>query len=122
MVQSVLIICDDSPVGKNSAAEAIRMGSGFAALGEELECEIIFKGEAVYLFNKNANPKAVNMDSAEETIMMADLSDLKIGIVKDALKKAGMTKEDLIDYENLEIITEKELALKIENFETCYRI
>jgi sulfur relay (sulfurtransferase) DsrF/TusC family protein len=54
--------------------------------------------------------------------MMADLSDLKIRIVKDALNKVGMTEEDLIDYENLEIISEKELALKIENFETCFRI
>jgi hypothetical protein len=34
----------------------------------------------------------------------------------------GMTHEDLIDYENLEIISEKEFAEKIETFETCFRI
>ena len=59
MVQSVLIISDQSPVGKNFAAETIRIGSGFVALGEFIDCRIVFMGDAVYLLNKNASPEAV---------------------------------------------------------------
>ena len=42
MVESVLIISDQSPVGKNFAAETIRIGSGFVALGEFIDCKIVF--------------------------------------------------------------------------------
>ncbi|MEJ2250614.1 MAG: DsrE family protein [Candidatus Lokiarchaeota archaeon] len=122
MVNSILILCDTSPVGKNSAVEAIRLGSGFVALGEEIPCEIVFMGDAVYLFNKNADPTAVNMDPNDETIEMADLSDLSVNILEEDLKAAGLTEEDLIDYENLRIISKEELIEKMNNTETCFRV
>jgi sulfur relay (sulfurtransferase) DsrF/TusC family protein len=121
MVESVLIISDRSPVGKNSAAEAIRIGSGFVALGEFIDCKIVLMGDAVYLFNKNASPEAVGMDSLDEVLEMADLSDLEVFIIDTALMDAGLTEEDLIDYENLKIIERDELINLIENARTCFR-
>ena len=110
MIESVVIICDKSPIGKNSAIEAIRLGSGFMGLGEEIDCKIIFTGDAVYLLSKHADPTAIGMDSYEEPLEMADLSDLELKVIDTSLKDAGLTKEDLIDYENLEIIDKEELA------------
>jgi len=121
MIKSVVIITDQSPVGKNSAAEAIRVGSGFVALGEFVACQVVFTGDAVYLLNKNANPKTVGMDSMDEVIEMADLSDLELYIIDSALKEAGMTKEDLIEYEKLKIINLEQLAELIEQATTCFR-
>jgi len=122
MIKSILILCDSSPIGKNSAVEAIRLGSGFVALGEEIPCEIVFMGDAVYLFNKNADPTTLNMDPNDETIEMADLSDLIVNILEDDLEAAGLTKEDLIDYENLHIISKRELIEKMKNADTSFRI
>ncbi|MFW9828324.1 MAG: DsrE family protein [Candidatus Thorarchaeota archaeon] len=121
MVESVLIISDQSPVGKNSAAEAIRIGSGFVALGEYIECRIVFMGDAVYLFNKNTTPEAVGVDNLDEVLEMADLSDLEINVLDSALSDAGLTKEDLIEYENLKIINIDELTKLIEEAHTCFR-
>ncbi len=121
MVESVVIICDQSPVGKNSAAEAIRIGSGFVALGEFIECQIVFTGDAVYLLHKNAIPEAVGMDPSTETIEMADLSDLELYVVNTALEDAGLTVDDLIDYENLKFININELADLIEKADMCFR-
>ncbi|MFX0040287.1 MAG: DsrE family protein [Promethearchaeota archaeon] len=121
MVESVLIISDQSPIGKNSAAEAIRIGSGFVALGEYVDCKIVFMGDAVYLLNKNATPEAVGLDNLDEVLEMADLSDLELYIIDTALFDAGLTKEDLIDYENLKIINIDELANLIEDAQTCFR-
>ncbi|MFX1389519.1 MAG: DsrE family protein [Promethearchaeota archaeon] len=121
MVDSVLIISDQSPIGKNSVAEAIRIGSGFVALGEYIDCKIVLMGDAVYLFNKNASPEAVGMDSFDEVLEMADLSDLEVYIIETALMEAGLTTEDLIDYENLKIIDIDELTDLIENANTCFR-
>jgi len=121
MVDSVVIITDQSPMGKNSALEAIRIGSGFVALGEYISCQIVFTGDAVYLFNKNAKPEAIGMDPLEEIMEIADLSDLELFILDQALSDAGMSTEDLIEYENLKIITIDEIVDLIENADTSFR-
>ena len=121
MVQSVVIISDKSPIGRNSAVEAIRIGSGFTALGEYIDCKIVFMGDAVYLFNKNCDPEAVGMDSLTEVIEMADLSDLEVYIIESALNDAGLTKDDLIEYENLKIINYDDLTELIADADTSFR-
>ncbi len=121
MIESVVIISDQSPIGKNSAIEAIRIGSGFTALGEHIDCKIVLTGNAVYLFNKSCNPETVGMDSLDEVLEIADLSDLEVYIIESALKDAGMTKDDLVEYENLKVINYDELTDLIENADTTFR-
>lgn len=121
MVESVVIISDQSPIGRNSTVEAIRIGSGFTALGEFIDCKIVFTGDAVYLFNKACNPEVVGMDPLTEVLEMADLSDLEVYIIESALIDAGLTKADMIDYENLKIIDYDDLTDLIANADTCFR-
>ena len=121
MVQSVVVISDQSPIGRNSAIEAIRIGSGFTALGEFIDCKIVLMGDAVYLFNKYCNPEVVGMDPLTEVMEMADLSDLEVYLVDTALTEAGLSKKDLTDYENLKVIDHDELTDLIANADTCFR-
>ncbi|MFX0007985.1 MAG: DsrE family protein [Promethearchaeota archaeon] len=121
MVESVVIISDQSPIGKNYAIEAIRIGSGFTALGEFIDCKIVFTGDAVYLFNKNCDPEAVGMDSLAEVLEIAELSDLEVYLIESALSDAGISKDDLIEFENLNIIGYDELADLIAKADTCFR-
>jgi sulfur relay (sulfurtransferase) DsrF/TusC family protein len=121
MIESVVIITDQSPIGKNSALEAIRIGSGFVALGEYVNCQIVLTGDAVYLLNKNAKPEAVGMDSLDEVMEIADLSDLELFVVDTALANAGMSADDLVEYEKLKIITIDEVVDLIENADTSFR-
>ena len=121
MVESVVVITDQSPIGKNSAAEAIRIGSGFVALGEYVNCQVVFTGDAVYLLNKNAVPDAVGMDPNDEVLEIADLSDLELYIIDSDLKNAGMTEDDLIEYENLKVITVDELSDLIDQADLAFR-
>ena len=121
MVDSALIITDKSPVGKNSAVEAIRIGSGFVALGEYIECKVVFTGDAVYLLSKDASPEVVGMDNLEEVFEMADLSDLELYILDSALANAGLSKDDLIEYENLNIISVDDLVDLIDTADICFR-
>ena len=78
-------------------------------------------GDAVYLMNKYAEPQKVGIDSFEEPLEMAELSDLEIYIVKEALEEAGLTEEDLVDYENLKIIDFEILTKLIEEADTSFR-
>jgi len=121
MIESVVIITDQSPMGKNSALEAIRIGSGFVALGEYVNCQIVFTGDAVYLLNKNAKPEAVGMDSLDEVMEIAELSDLELYVLDESLKDAGMSVDDLVEYELLKIITIEDIVDLIENADTSFR-
>ena len=121
MIESVVIISDRSPVGINSASEAIRLGSGFVALGELIDCKIIYTGDAVYILSKSAHPEAVGLDSLDESLEIADLSDLELYALDTALEDAGLAADDLIDYENLKIINMEELTTIIEEADTCFR-
>ena len=121
MIESVVVISDYSPIGRNSAIEAIRIGSGFTALGEFIDCKVVLTGDAVYLFNKYCNPEEVGMDPLTEVLEMADLSDLEVYLIASALEEAGMTKDDLTEYENLKVITYDELTDLIENADTSFR-
>ena len=121
MIESVVVISDQSPIGRNSAIEAIRIGSGFTALGEIIDCKVVLTGDAVYLFNKHCNPEAVGMDPLTEVLEMADLSDLEVYLIESALVEAGMTKDDLTEYENLKVINYDELTELIANADTSFR-
>ena len=83
MVNSVVIICEDSPFGKNSAVESIRMATGLLAVGDLDDVKVVFMRDAIYFLNKNLNPQALNSDPVDT---------------------AGMEKSDLIQHGNLKVV------------------
>ncbi|MFX1444974.1 MAG: DsrE family protein [Promethearchaeota archaeon] len=110
MVDSIVIICEDSPFGKNSAVESIRMATGLLAVGDLDKCKVIFLGDAVYFLNKNLNPEILNLDSFSNIMRLIELSDLEIYVLDEALESADMSHSDLISNDNLKIVHNKELS------------
>ena len=121
MIESVIIVSDQSPIGKNSAREALRLGAGFRGLGEEIDCKVVLMGDAVYLLSKHADPSKLGVDSFDEPMEMAELSDLEILVLDNAINDAGLTKEDLVEYEGLKIIDLETFIEIIENADTTFR-
>jgi len=119
-MQSVVIMCDQSPVGTNAPAEVVRIGSGLKALGETVACKVIFAGDAVYLVSKRVHPDAVKADSFAEILEMAELSELPLYVVDTALEEAGLAREDLIDYTGLSIVTLEDVASFLAEADTCF--
>ena len=120
MVKSVVIITDSTPVGKNSAVEAIRLGSGFMGLGEEIDCKIVFRGDAVLTLSK-LDPAKVGIDSYAEHLEMAELSDLELCVVEEDLKMRGLAKEDLHEYELLKVVNLAEVSEMMLVADTTFR-
>jgi sulfur relay (sulfurtransferase) DsrF/TusC family protein len=121
MVKSVVILCEDSPIGKNSALEAIRMGAGIMAVGDLEECKIIFMGDSVYFLSKNYDPEKVNMDVPSNIFRMMELSDLDVYVLDSALEIAGIKQSDLIDFDNLKVTSYKEVSKFILDADVTYR-
>ncbi|MFX0009873.1 MAG: DsrE family protein [Candidatus Hermodarchaeota archaeon] len=121
MVKSVVIICEDSPIGKNSTTESIRLGAGIMVLGDIEDCKIIFMGDSVYFLSKKFNPEVLNMESMDNIYRMLELSDIKIFALDSALHHAGVSQNDLIDFQMVNIATIKEVSNYISQADTIFR-
>ncbi len=121
MVKSVVILCEDSPIGKNSAVEAIRMGAGIMAVGDLEECKIIFMGDSVYFLSKRFDPEKVNRDAPSNIFRMMELSDLEVYVLDSALEIAGIKNSDIIEFDNLKIVSIKEISKLIIEADVTYR-
>jgi sulfur relay (sulfurtransferase) DsrF/TusC family protein len=122
MVESIIILSDRSPVGSNSAVEAIRMGAGLVALGDTVPTTVVLSGDAVLLMAKDADPTAVKQDTANSAMEMADLSDLEICVVRESLADAGLQQDDLRSYAKLKIVSQAELSSMIAEATTTFRL
>ena len=121
MVQSIVVICEDSPFGKNSVTESIRLATGLLAVGDIELCKVVFMGEAVYFLNKKLNPEALNIDPVDNIIRLIELSDLEIYVHDKALEIAGLEEEDLIQNENLKVIDIEMISKLILEAEMCFK-
>ena len=81
----------------------------------------MFRGDAVYFLNKSLNPEAINMNPFSSIFKLMELSELEIFVLEDAIKKAGLERLDLIDYDNLRVISKRELAMLINNADASFR-
>ena len=121
MVKSVVILCEDSPIGKNSALEAIRMAAGIMAVGDLDECKIVFIGDSVYFLSKNFDPEKVNMENPSNIFRMMELSDFEVYVLDSALEIAGIESSELIDFDNVKIASWKDISAFILEADVFYR-
>jgi len=121
MVQSIVIICEDSPFGKNSVTESVRLATGLLAVGDIELCKVVFMGEAVYFLNMKISPEALNVDPVDNIIRLMELSDLEIYVHDEALETAGLKVEDLIQNENLKVINMEDISKLILDAEMCFK-
>jgi len=121
MVKSVVIICEDSPIGKNSTTESIRMGAGITVLGDIESCKIIFMGDAVYFLSKKLNPEVIHMENVENIHRMIEISDIEIFALDTALENAGIKRDELINFENVKIANIEEISDFIIQADTIFR-
>lgn len=121
MVKSIIIICEDSPIGKNSVVESIRMATGILAIGDIENCKVILMGDAIYFLNRNLNPKELNIDNFSDIMRLMDFSEIEIYALDEALLIAGMDHSDLIQYNNLKIVNFNELSRLILEADMCFR-
>jgi sulfur relay (sulfurtransferase) DsrF/TusC family protein len=122
-MESVLILCDKGPFGTNSAYEAIRLGAGFLGLGEDIDCKVIFYGDAVLMMKNNLAQDQIGMDTLEEGLEMADLTEMPIVLVKEDMGIRGMKTEDVVEYEEVQYIDKRsDMAKIIQEYPTVFHM
>ncbi|MHA2049392.1 MAG: DsrE family protein [Promethearchaeota archaeon] len=121
MVNKIVIICEDSPFGKNSVVESIRMATGILAVGDLDDCKVVLLKDAVYFMNKSLNPEALGVDQFTNIIRLIDLSELEIYVHDEALNMAGLTASDLLPIETIKIVNFEEISQLILNADMSFK-
>ncbi len=110
MVNSIVIICEDSPFGKNSTVESIRMGTGLLAIGDIDNCKVVFLQDAIYFLSKNLDPGVLDVKPFTNIMRLIELSGIEIYVHGDALEAAGMNESDLIPLDNIQVVDIKKIS------------
>ena len=110
MANSIVIICEESPFGKNSVVESIRMAAGILAVGDIDDCKVILMGDAVYFLNRKMDAKALKVDEFTNILRLIELSDLEIYVHDEALEIAGLDQSDLLAIDSIKIVDVKEIS------------
>jgi len=121
MVNSVVIICEESPFGKDSVVESIRMATGLLAVGDIEDVKIILMKDAVYFLNKRLDPIALNANEFTNIMRLIEFSEIEIFIHDVALNNAGMNHEDLVIKENVKIIDIKKISQLILDADISFK-
>lgn len=121
MVNSVVIICEDGPFGKDSIIESIRMAAGLLAVGDIEECKVILLRDAIYFLNKNLKPEVLKMDDFENIKRLMELSELEIFVHDNALENAGMKSSDLILRDNVNIVDIRKISQLISEANVSFK-
>lgn len=121
MAESIVIICEESPIGKNSVIESIRMATGILAVGDIENCKVILMGDAIYFFNRNLNPEVLNIDKFSDIMRLIDFSEIEIYVLDEALNVAGMDHSDLISYDHLKVVNMNDVSKLILEADMCFR-
>lgn len=121
MVNSIVIICEDGPFGKNSVVESIRMAAGLLAVGDVEICKVILLRDAIYFLKKTLEPEALNVDNFGNIIRLIELSELEIYVHSEALEIAGIETSDLILQDNIKFVDIKEISQLILNADVSFK-
>ena len=121
MVNSIIIICEDSPFGKNSPVETIRMATGILAIGDIDDCKVVFMKDALYFLNKDLNPDALQVDHFDNIMRLIELSGLEIYIHDVAMGEAGMVRSDLLPIDNIKVVSIEEISQLILDADMSFK-
>ena len=121
MATTIIMMCEDSPFGKNSAVETIRMATGLLAIGDIDECKVVFMKDAIYFLNKKLNPDALQVDHFENIMRLIDLSGLKMYVHDEAMGEAGMVRSDLLPIDNIKVVSIEEISQLILDADMSFK-
>jgi sulfur relay (sulfurtransferase) DsrF/TusC family protein len=121
MVNSIVLICEDSPFGKNSVVESIRMATGILAVGDIDDCKVILLNDAVYFLSKNLSPESLEVDPFDNIMRLMELSDLEIYIHDLALEERGMEGSDLISGDNVRVVSMQKISQIIAESDMSFK-
>lgn len=121
MANSIIILCEDSPFGKNSAIETIRMAAGLLVMEDIDDCKVVFMKDALYFLSQKLDPEAIGVDSFINIMRLIELSELELYVHDTAMGEAGMVRSDLLPIDNIKVVSIEEISQLILDADMSFK-
>lgn len=121
MANSIIILCEDSPFGKNSAIETIRMAAGLLVMEDIDDCKVVFMKDALYFLSQKLDPEAIGVDSLINIMRLIELSELELYVHDTAMGEAGMVRSDLLPIDNIKVVSIEEISQLILDADMSFK-
>jgi len=121
VANSIIILCEDSPFGKNSAIETIRMAAGLLVMEDIDDCKVVFMKDALYFLSQKLDPEAIGVDSFINIMRLIELSELELYVHDIAMEEAGMVRSDLLPIDNIKVVSIEEISQLILDADMSFK-
>lgn len=120
MPESVVIIFRQPPYGTVFNAEGFRVCTGLTAL--DVETHAVFMDDAVYTLLKGQMPEEIHMGKLSKAIDPMIDFEVSVYIIKESLEERGISESELIENDEMKLISKGELSKLIVEADATFSI
>ena len=120
MPESVVILFRNAPYGTVFNAEGFRVCTGLTAL--DVETHAVFMDDAVYTLLKGQMPEGIHMGILSKAIDPMIDFEVSVYVVKESLESRGINEEELIENDEIQFISKRELSKLITKADATFSI
>jgi sulfur relay protein TusC/DsrF len=118
--ESVVILFRNAPYGTVFNAEGFRVSTGLTAL--DVETHAIFMDDAVYTMLKGQMPEEIHMGKLSKAIDPMIDFEVSVYIIKESLEERGISESELIENDEIKLISKGELSKLIVEADATFSI
>jgi sulfur relay protein TusC/DsrF len=118
--ERVVILFRNAPYGTVFNAEGFRVCTGLTAL--DVKTHAIFMDDAVATLLKKQSPQGIHMGNLSKAVAPMIDFEVSVYVIKESLELRGLTEDDLIENEEIQIISKRELSKLIVEADATFSI
>lgn len=120
MPESVVVLFRNAPYGTVFNAEGFRVCTGLTAL--DVETHAVFMDDAVYTILKGQTPEEIHMANLSRAIDPMIEFEVSVYVVKESLEERGINEDELIEKDEVQLISKRELSKLIAETDVTFSI
>ena len=120
MPEKIVVIFRLAPYGTIFNAEGFRASTGLTAL--DVETHAVFMDDAVFTLLKGQKPHEIHMGDLGKGIRGMINFDVKVYVIKESLEERGLTEHDLVENNEIQLVSKKELSKLIAESDATFTI
>jgi len=120
MPESVVIIFRQPPYGTVFNAEGFRVCTGLTAL--DVETHAVFMDDSCFTLLKGQEPEGIHMGDLSKAISPMIEFEVSVYVVKESLEERGIKEEELIENDEIKLISKTELSKLITEADVTFTI
>lgn len=118
--ESVVVLFRNAPYGTVFNAEGFRVSTGLTAL--DVETKAVFLDDAVYTLLKGQEPEEIHMGNLSKGVEPMIEFEVRVYVVKESLEERGINEEELIENDEIQFISKRELSKLIAEADATFSI